>query len=136
MKILNEVELNEVAKGLLDGAVAKLFDVIADDYGDWILQLRLKFREQTSDKVDIQRTNIKSEFKSKLSVAKGKKYWKIIADNSCWGFIVATSDDKLFKKGDILKSAGWSKPARNAPRGNVLDGNFTGIRWTGPAYLR
>lgn len=128
MKILNEVELNEVAKGLLDGAVENLKDKIADDYVVWSNHAGMSKHINDDSK--------RAEFKGRLSVAKGKKYWKIIADNSCWGFIVATSDDKLFKKGDILKSAGWSKPARNAPRGNVLDGNFTGVRWTGPAYLR
>ncbi len=128
MKILNEVELNEVAKGLLDGAVENLKDKIADDYVGWTNSLDMNKHINDDSK--------RAEFKGRLSVAKGKKYWKIIADNSCWGFIVATGDDKLFKKGDILKSAGWSKPARNAPRGNVLDGNFNGVRWTGPAYLR
>ena len=34
----------------------------------------------------------------------------------------------------VLKAAGFSKPARNAPRGNVLDGGFN-INWTGPLYL-
>ena len=43
------------------------------------------------------------------------------------------STDK-FKKGDLLKAAGFNAPARNAPRGNVLDGGFN-IRWTGPLYL-
>ncbi len=128
MKILNEVELNEVAKGIFVTAVENLKDVIADDYVGWTNTLDF----QADKSVEVKR----AEFKGRLSVSKGKKYWKIIADNSCWGFIVATSDDKLFKKGDILKSAGWSKPARNAPRGNILDGNFNGVRWTGPAYLR
>jgi hypothetical protein len=53
---------------------------------------------------------------------------------SAWGFIVKTDTDKKFKKGDILKCAGWSAPARNKARGNVLDGNYP-INWTGPLYL-
>ena len=112
----------------LDNAIEVLKDVIADDYVGWTNALDF----QADKSVEVKR----DEFKGKLSIAKGKKYWKVIADHSCWGFIVATDGDKLFKKGDILFSAGWSKPARNAPRGNILDGNFTGVRWTGPAYLR
>ena len=45
-----------------------------------------------------------------------------------------TDNDKKFKKGDLLKPAGYDKPARNAARGNILDGGF-GIQWTGPLYL-
>tara|TARA_X000000368_G_scaffold387117_1_gene347594 strand:- start:151 stop:528 length:378 start_codon:yes stop_codon:yes gene_type:complete len=72
-------------------------------------------------------------------VKSGQKYVKIMSGNggtvggSCWGFIVK-EDTPKFKKGDILKPAGWNKPATNAPRGNVLDGMYE-INWTGPMYL-
>lgn len=69
-----------------------------------------------------------------LSVKEGNKYIKIISDGSVWGFIVNTDTDKKFRKGDILKAAGYNAPARNAARGNILDGGYT-IRWTGPEYL-
>ena len=72
-------------------------------------------------------------------VKSGQKYVKIMSGNggtvggSCWGFVVK-EDTPKFKKGDILKPAGWNKPATNAARGNVLDGNYE-IHWTGPVYL-
>ena len=75
------------------------------------------------------------EFADGFVVKKGKKYIKILSGTSAWGFIVNTDDDKKFKKGDILKCAGWAAPARNGARGNVLEGNYE-IAWTGPMYLR
>jgi len=76
------------------------------------------------------------EFADGFVVKKGKKYIKILTNNggSAWGFVVNTDDDKLFKRGDLLMCAGWAKPARNKPRGNVLEGGY-GIEWTGPQYL-
>ena len=49
-------------------------------------------------------------------------------------FVVAVDDDVRFRKGDILKPAGYNAPARNSPRGNILDGNYP-INWTGPLYI-
>ena len=64
------------------------------------------------------------------SVQKGNKYTKIIQNNCVWGFVVAVDNDKKFRKGDILKPAGWAGPARNFARGNILDGGYT-VRWAG-----
>ena len=48
---------------------------------------------------------------------------------------IVKEDFKHFKKGDILKAAGYNAPALNSPRGNVLNGNYP-IQWTGPLYLK
>ena len=81
--------------------------------------------------------NMKAEFVEDWVVKTGSKYIKISTrkGGSAWGFIVKTDTDKKFKKGDILKCAGWAAPARNAARGNVLEGNYP-INWTGPVYLK
>ena len=63
----------------------------------------------------------------------GRKYVHVImSDNQrsshSW---VMLSDDKKFKRGDILKSATWRGPARNFKRGNILTGDYQNIRWCG-----
>ena len=79
------------------------------------------------------------EFRESLQVEEGRKYLKITkrlgTQTMVWGFIVKGDNDKLFRKGDILKAASWAAPARNKPRGNILRGDFSWVRWTGPEYL-
>ena len=70
----------------------------------------------------------------KTKISQGKKYIKVVQDTGVFCFIVK-EDFKHFKKGDILKAAGYNKPALNSARGNVLEGNYA-IQWTGPLYLR
>ena len=71
---------------------------------------------------------------SKTKVMPGKKYIKIVQDTGVFCFIVK-EEFKHFKKGDVLKAAGYNAPALNSPRGNVLTGNYP-IQWTGPLYLK
>ena len=78
-------------------------------------------------------------FEEGITYNEGKKYVKILkklgTQTMVWGFIVNVDDDAKFRRGDILKPAGFNAPARNKPRGNVIDGNYS-IRWTGPEYLK
>ena len=70
---------------------------------------------------------------SNTKVSQGKKYIKVVQENGVFAFIVK-ENFKHFKKGDILKPAGYNAPALNQPRGNVLTGNYM-IQWTGPLYM-
>lgn len=74
------------------------------------------------------------KFAKSLSVNKGRKYIKVISGSGVWGFIM-NEDDAKFRRGDILKAAGWNTPARNSARGNVISGDLSWVNWTGPAYL-
>ena len=77
-------------------------------------------------------------FNDSIEVSEGKKYIKIIRNDNqrmVWGFIVNSDSDQKFKRGDILKAAGWAAPARNKARGNVFE-DLSWVRWTGPEYLR
>ena len=108
----------------IDDGINNMLDAAAHDYS------KKGFTYRTSD-----------DFRSKFMIAVGNKYIKIGRKSDyngkmgqVWAFVVNTDDDKLFKRGDVLKAAGFNAPARNAPRGNVLEGGFN-INWTGPEYL-
>ena len=72
-----------------------------------------------------------------LSVKPGRKFDKIIMDNSVWGF-VAKKDGVLkgipYNEGDVFKAAGWRAPAKHV-RGSIYDTNNNWYAWTGPNYL-
>jgi len=70
------------------------------------------------------------EFNDKLRVDEGNKFIKIVSNGSVHSFIVK-EDGPKFKRGDILKAASWSAPAKNFARGNLLTGDFKNISWTG-----
>ena len=70
---------------------------------------------------------------NKTKVKEGKKYIKIVQDTGVFAFVMKEDSGHL-KKGDILKAAGYNKPALNSARGNVLNGNYY-IQWTGPLYM-
>ena len=73
------------------------------------------------------------EYDSKTRVDIGRKFIKVVQDRGVFAFIVKEDGGK-FKKGDILKPAGYRAPAKNSARGNILSGNYY-IQWTGPLYM-
>lgn len=81
--------------------------------------------------------NMTKEFEEGLVIEEGKVYYKVITSRpgsrSVHSFIVK-EDGPKFMKGDILKAAGWSAPAKNSARGNIFGQYQT--RWTGAIYLR
>jgi len=78
---------------------------------------------------DTIRDEMIEKFNNSFEVVEGRKYIKIVSNKSVWGFIVADDKDKKFRKGDILKPAGWATPARNFARGNVFE-NYE-VVWMG-----
>ena len=73
-----------------------------------------------------------------LKLKPGRKFVKVIEGNRVWGFVAKV--DGVHKgvpmlKGDILKAAGWSAPAKHS-RGSIFDKDFhKSFSWTGPNYL-
>ena len=112
----------------IEDGIQNMIDAAIHDYGQW-----MKPDTQDANRNEV-RVKMNKDFAEGWVIKRGPKYTKILNKNSCWGFVVNTDNDKKFKKGDLLKAAGYNAPARNAARGNVLEGGFT-IRWTGPLYL-
>ena len=110
--------LNDGIKNMMEGAKA-----------DYVRMSTIGGKELTG--YSLEQTQ---KWDSKTRVTQGKKYIKVVQDTGVFCFIVK-EDFKHFKKGDILKAAGWNAPALNSPRGNVLKGDYQ-IQWTGPLYLK
>ena len=115
----------------MQNEIQKLIQDIVKDYANW--QGRgAAHRADTCSKVQ---KDMFDRFKSRITFKEGNKYIKIFSEGgSVWGFVVNTDKDNKFRKGDILKAAGYNAPARNQARGNILDGGYA-IKWTGPLYL-
>ena len=112
----------------MQNQIQTLLADIKEDYLNWTS------RNGTKELSDHNKQMIQ-EFNDGLEVKEGQKYIKVISNRSVWGFIVKGDTDKKFLKGDILKAAGYNAPARNAARGNIVDGGYK-IQWTGPLYLK
>jgi hypothetical protein len=110
----------------MNEAINNLVKNINEDYYRWTLACA---KGELSD----HNKEMIENFAEGIEIVEGRKYVKVIQNRSAWGFIVATDDDKKFKKGDILMAAGWAKPARNKARGNIFE--EYSIAWTGPHYL-
>ena len=65
-----------------------------------------------------------------ISEKKGinKSVHSFIVKNDC------VANGKQWRKGDILKPAGWNAPTLNKPRGNLFDSKYS-TAWTGACYL-
>ena len=114
-------------------AIEKVLETMREDYIRWSNASKLRSGVSGVDKIQYEMIVI---YCNGLEVEENRRYWKIISTNglgtqrSVSGFIVKAGDKK-FREGDMLKPAGWAAPARNFARGNVLDGDLRGVRWTG-----
>jgi len=73
-----------------------------------------------------------------LSLKKGRKFIKVIHNNSVWGFVSLVDGihkGAVIYVGDIMKAAGWRAPAKHS-RGSIFDAEMhKSFSWTGPNYL-
>ena len=112
----------------VEAGVEAMLEHMRDDYRGWS-------RSGEKDEYG-HRAKMEEEYADNLHYTVGSKYIKVINSarnsNCVEAFVVNTENDKKFRLGDILKPAGWAAPARNFPRGNVLERTFERVRWTGP----
>ena len=118
--MINGIKPNPMV-GEFDKAMDRLVENIHKNYAGW--SSRVEYSSGA------ERVNITTK--------PGRKFIKIIRDNSVWGFVVI--DDGMHMgfpivRGDVLKAAGWRAPARHT-RGNIFDNNQDYFHWTGPNYL-
>ena len=112
--------MDKNTKKLYDGAVDSLLEGIHADYASWS-------NHSGYDKIK----------KVSLYIKPGRKFDKVVRDNSVWGFIAKT--DGMLKGipyfvGDVFKAAGWRAPAKHV-RGSIFDYKNDWFQWTGPNYL-
>jgi 5'(3')-deoxyribonucleotidase len=119
------IKVDKTADNLNDGIV-NMMNGAKDDYIKMSTSGGKELTGYSKEQVDNWDNNTK--------VKEGKKYIKIVQGNGVFAFVMK-EDTGRFKKGDVLKAAGYNKPALNSPRGNVLEGNYA-IQWTGPLYLK
>ena len=122
---------------MMNNEMTTLIENIKEDYLNWTTRCAAANWGRVSGLGTLTETNktMIAEFNEKITYKVGTKYIKVFTEGgSVWGFVVNTDKDKKFRKGDILKAAGYAAPARNKARGNILDGGYT-INWTGPLYL-
>ena len=117
--MINGIKPNPMM-GDFDKAMNRLVENIHINYERWSSNLKYS---SGREKVDI-------------TIKPGRKFIKIIRENSVWGFVAI--DDGMhkgvpMKMGDVLKAAGWASPAKHT-RGNIFDNKQDYFSWTGPDY--
>ena len=119
------IKVDKTANNVLSG-IAVMMQGAKDDYIKMSTSGGKELTGYSKEQVD--------NWENSFRVETGKKYIRVVKENGVFCFIVREDSGK-FKKGDILKAAGYRAPALNSARGNVLTGNYP-IQWTGPLYLK
>ena len=119
------ITVNKTANNIVEG-IANMMAGAKEDYKQMSTSYGKKeLTGYSKEQVD--------NWDNKTKVIEGKKYIKIVQDTGVFAFVMKEDSGHL-KKGDVLKAAGYNKPALNSARGNVLNGNYH-IQWTGPLYM-
>ena len=131
--------MNSDTKKTYDSAVDNLLVGIGNDFDKWNNVDYSDNEVLDSDNKRMREIKKASavRFKKNLYVKPGRKFDKVIHDNSVWGFVAKT--DGVLKGipyfvGDVFKAASWSAPAKHV-RGSIFATETNWYAWTGPNYL-
>ena len=106
-------------------ALDRLVENIDKDYKGW--KTRSKYDDMPGAFPDVN-----------IEIKSGRKFIKIIRDNSVWGFVSLVDGvhkGAPIKIGDIMKAESWRAAAKHS-RGSIFDKEFhKSFSWTGPNYL-
>ena len=87
---------------------------------------------------DYAKLNMTHRTSLDLELRPGRKFIKVVEGSRVWGFVAkvdGTHKGVPMLKGDILKAATWSAPAKHS-RGSIFDKEMhKSFSWTGPNYL-
>ena len=121
---------------LVNEGLIILIEKIANNYEGWIESIKSRDGKDAKFR-DMQAEN----FRNNLRVELTRKYIKVIADDSVWGFIVRANDsvqcstsEAYFSRGDILKSASQKQSFKKYNLGNIIHGNPNNYDKPNPDY--
>ena len=117
--MINGIKPNPMV-GDFDKAMDRLVENIHKNYAGW--SGRVEYTSGT-EKVNI-------------TIRPGRKFIKIIRQNSVWGFVAKAHGTHMgvpMMAGDVLKAASWNAAAKHT-RGNIFDNKQDYFSWTGPDY--
>ena len=124
--------VTEIDMSTMEKEMEALLSWMKEDYNRWH-----DMGSPVCHEDEIIRKEMCANYAAGLRVIEGSKYLKVVgtggmgSSESVKLFVVKLDTDKKFRRGDLLKPAGWKTPARNFPRGNVLKGTFGRVAWTG-----
>ncbi len=122
------MRVNKEKEMIMNNEMTALIENIKADYFNWTTGCAAAAGRGILSDVN---KNMIEDFNENITYKAGSKYIKVYNREGCvWGFVVNTDNDKKFKRGDILKAAGYAAPARNFARGNILEDGYIS-RWTG-----
>ena len=120
-------------KGEIMKGQVKLRREVFNAINDYVKHLQIDYASHSSITnsrlIEMQDQMIK-DFEDSLVLKKDKEFTRVIVRGSIHSFIVMEDKGRL-KRGDILRGLNRTKPDTSFSHGNVLEGKYEKISWSG-----